>query len=76
MKMATANTVNDALFETFKTVATDDIGCIAYVFDRSEGGGGIGFNSNNCDAADAMVAIKRIAKTFDINLETLARSSE
>jgi hypothetical protein len=31
--METAETVNDALFEKFKEVANEDIGCIVYVFD-------------------------------------------
>jgi hypothetical protein len=70
--MKTAESVNDALFEAFKAAATDDTGCIVYVFDRSEDGGGTGFNSKNCDAGDAMVAIKRISEQFGIDLERLA----
>ena len=71
--MKTAESVNDALFETFKTTATGEIGCIVYVFDRSEDGGGTGFNSNNCDAGDAMVAIKRIADQFGIDLKAYSK---
>lgn len=74
--MKTAESVNDVMFEAFKAAATDDIGCIVYVFDRSEDGGGTGFNSKNCDAGDAMVAIKRIAEQFDIDLEKLAGCME
>ena len=70
--MKTAESVNDVMFEAFKAAATDGIGCIVYVFDRREDGGGTGFNSKNCDAGDAMVAIKRIAERFDIDLEVLS----
>ncbi len=70
--MKTVETVNDALFEAFKAAATDDIGCIVYVFDRSEGGGGTGFNSKDCDAGDAMVLIKRLVEIFGIDPEILA----
>lgn len=65
-------TVNDVLLKTFKAIANKDTGCIIYVFDRSENGGGTGFNSRNCDAGDAMVAIKRIAAQFGIDFELLA----
>ena len=64
-------TVNDALLEAFRATKTGDIGCIVYVFDRSEGGGGTGFNSENCDMGDAMVLIKRLSKRFDIDLDRL-----
>ncbi len=70
--MKTAESVNDVMFEAFKAAATDDIGCIVYVFEEDEDGGGTGFNSKNCDAGDAMVAIKRIAEQFGIDLERLA----
>ena len=71
--MKTAESVNDVMSEAFKAAATDGIGCIVYVFDRwAEDGGGTGFNSKNCDAGDAMVAIKRIAEQFDIDLEVLS----
>ena len=64
--------VNDAIAATFKATATEDIGCIAYVFDRSLDGLCMGFNSKNCDVGDAMVAIKRIAAQFGVDLELLA----
>lgn len=74
--MKTVETVNDALFEAFKAAETGDIGCIVYVFSRSEDGGGTGFNSENCDAGDAMVAIKRIAEQFGIDLTVYSKLPE
>lgn len=64
-------TVNDAMFDAFKNTASEDIGCIVYVFDRSAEGGGTGFNDKNCDMGDAMVAIKRISHRFGIDLEAI-----
>ncbi len=66
----------DRLFSAYKASATENMGCICYVFDNSEDGGGSGFNSENCDAGDAMVAIKRIAGQFGIDLQILAKSFE
>ena len=68
--------VNDILYDAFKTSATAGIGCIVYVFDSREDGGDTGFNTKNCDMGDAMVAIKRIAEQFDIDLEKLAGCME
>lgn len=69
--------MNDAVIATLdvipKAIPNEDIGYIFYIFDRSENGGGTGCNSNNCDMGDAMVAIKRIAGQFGIDLELLAR---
>ena len=67
-------TVNDAMFDAFKNTATEDIGCIVYVFDRGAEGGGIGFNDKNCDMGDAMVAIKRISERFNIDLGRLSEA--
>lgn len=64
-------TVNDAMLDAFKNTASEDIGCIVYVFDRSAEGGGIGFNDKNCDMGDAMVAIKRISHKFSIDLRMI-----
>ena len=72
--MATVEAVNDALFKAFDSIPNAGIDCIVYVFNHDEGGGGTGFNSKNCDAGDAMVAIKRIAEEFGIDLERLAES--
>jgi len=66
----------DRLFSTYKASATETMGCICYVFDNSEYGGSAGFNSGNCDVGDAMVAIKRIAGQFGIDLQILAESVE
>ena len=64
--------MNDAMLATFKAIANKDIGYVFCIFDKSEEGGGTGFNSKNCDAGDAMVAIKRTAEQFGIDLELLA----
>ena len=63
--------VNDALLATFKYEASKDMSCIVYVFDKSEGGGGTGFNTINCDLGDALVAVKRISEQFGIEIEEL-----
>ena len=68
--------VNDAMLVAFKTIANKDIGYVFYIFDKSEGGGGMGFNSKNCDAGDAMVAIRRIAEQFGIDLELLVEAAD
>jgi len=64
--------MNNAMLVTFKAIANKDIGYVFYIFDKNENGGGTGFNSLNCDKGDAIVAIKRIAERFNIDLETLA----
>ena len=66
--------MNDAMLITFKAIANKDTGYIFYIFDKSEDGGGTGFNSRNCDRDDAVVAIKRIAEQFGIDLELLAEA--
>ena len=68
--------MNDAMIVTFKAIANKDIGYVFYIFDKSENGGGTGFNSKNCDVGDAMVAIKRIAAQFGIDLKLLAGSDQ
>ena len=60
------------MIAAFESVKGENIGCIFYIFDRSENGGGIGFNSKNCDVGDAMIAIKRIVAQFGVDLELLA----
>ena len=67
--------MNDAMIATFKAIANKDIGYVFYIFDKSENGGGTGFNSKNCDKGDAMVAIKRIAAQFGVDLELLAEGA-
>jgi hypothetical protein len=59
------------LLATFETIANKDIGYVFYLFDKSEGGGSTGFNSKNCDRGDAIVAIKRTAERFGIDLGLL-----
>ena len=66
--------VNDALLATFKYKASKNMGCIVYVFDKSEGGCGTGFNTINCDVGDALVAIKRIVEQFGIDTGSLVES--
>ena len=63
--------MNDAMIATFKAIANKDIGYVFYIFDKSKDGCGTGFNSRNCDAGDAMVAIKRITEQFGIDLKLL-----
>ena len=65
--------VNDALLATFKHKASKNIGCIVYIFDKSEGGG-TGFNTHNCDLGDALVAISRIVEQFEIDLDALVEA--
>ena len=66
--------MNNTMLAAFKAIPNKDIGYIFYLFDKSEGGGGMGFNSNNCDAGDAMIAIRRIADQFAI-FELLAEAA-
>jgi hypothetical protein len=49
----------------------EDIGIIAYVFDKSEDGLGSGF-SRLADIEDALIAMKRIAKAFNIDINRFA----
>ena len=63
------------LLATFEAIANKDIGYVFYLFDKSEDGGSTGFNSKNCDAGDAMVAIRRIAERFGIDLELLVEAA-
>ena len=67
--------MNDTMLATFQAIANKDIGYVFYIFDKSEDGGGTGFNSRNCDAGDAMVAIRRIAERFGIDLGSLAEAA-
>jgi len=60
--------LNDQVCGIFKTLP-DNYGFVIYVFDRSLNGYGTGFNRNT-DKGDALVAIKRIAEQFHINLLT------
>lgn len=67
---------NDALRDCYhetcdKNMEGEGVNCIVYVFDHT---GGTGFSSNNCDTGDAMVAIKRIAEEFRIDLKRLGDS--
>ena len=48
-----------------------DLACIVYAFD--ENGGGFDYKAN---MSDALVAIQRIVKRFDINVDALVRSLE
>lgn len=66
--------VNGVLHDAWNNMDPGNIGCIVYVFDSGEHGWGAGFHSQNCDAGDAMVAIKRIMKEFGISPQRLARS--
>jgi hypothetical protein len=68
------NHVNDVMYNAWRSMDPGNMGCIVYVFDTDEHGWGAGFNSKNCDTGDAMVAIKRIAERFEIDLEELAAS--
>ena len=74
--MRQVEVVNDALYDLFNEKCSGGIGCIVYVFDNCEDGGGTGFNSQNCDAGDAMTAIMRIANEFGIDLHGLAATME
>lgn len=69
--MKKVETVNNALFDAFDTVATDGIGYVVYVFDRDEGSG-TGFNSEGFDAGDAMVLIDRLTERYGIDLGVLS----
>lgn len=66
MSLDALKRVNDELYATFRHEATEDIGCIIYVFDRSEDGQGTGFSTKNCDPGDALVAIQRIHQKFGV----------
>jgi len=61
----------ETLLNAFGGTKTDDMGCIFYIFDKSENGGGTGFSTRNSDTGDALVAIKRIMKRFKINQSAL-----
>ena len=63
--------VNDAMLNAFETAKTEDMGCIFYLFDKSEDGGGTGFSTRNSDKGDALVAITRIMDKFGINTSAL-----
>ena len=73
-KQTELESVNDALLATFKYTASKNMECIVYIFDKSEGGGGTGFNTQNCDLGDALVAVKRIAEQFGIDLDALVEA--
>ena len=62
--------LQDKLFNQF-TELDPQLGYIVYVFDNSENGQGTGFH-RNADMGDALVAIKRIAEKFGIDLSRLA----
>lgn len=66
--------VNGVMHDAWNSMETANMGCIVYVFDADEHGLGAGFHSDNCDAGDAMVAIKRIMKEFGISPKRIARS--
>lgn len=48
-----------------------DLQCIVYTFESTRGGQGGGF-ARNVDMGDALVAIERIIKQFDISKEALS----
>lgn len=58
---------------TFRAFATEDISCIVYIFDKNRDGGGTGFNTDDCDHGDALIAIRRIIKQFGIDPEEVVR---
>ena len=62
---------NEVMLNAFKATKTDDMGCIFYIFDKSEDGGGTGFSTRNSDKDDALVAITRIMDKFGINQSAL-----
>lgn len=68
--------VNGVMHDAWNSIETANMGCIFYVFDAEKHGWGAGFHSNNLDAGDAMVAIRRIMKEFGISSKTLARCME
>lgn len=70
-KQRNVENVNSIVSTAFECAATKDIGCIVYIFDKSEDGDGTGFNTKNCDTGDALVAISRIIKQFGINRDAL-----
>ena len=62
---------NKVMLNAFESTKTKDIGCIFYIFDKSENGGGTGFSTRNSDKGDALVAITRIMEKFGINKSAL-----
>lgn len=63
--------VNEIMLNIFETAKTDNMGCIFYMFDKSENGGGTGFSTRNSNKGDALVAIMRIMDKFGINQSAL-----
>lgn len=61
----------NAILTAFEDAKTEDMGCIFYIFDKSENGGGTGFSTRNSDKGDALVAITRIMEKFGINKSAL-----
>lgn len=72
MSLEELKTLNEQLLKVFEHLPPT-YGFIAYVYDNGVDGYGTGFNLN-ADRGDAMVAIERIAETFDIDLAILAKS--
>jgi len=71
MSLNELKTIRGKLDAVFADVSSD-YGCIGYLFDNGVDGMGTGF-SCNADQGDAMMAIKRIAEHFGIDLYTLAK---
>lgn len=67
---------NEVMLNAFETTKTGDMGCIFYIFDKSENGGGMGFSTRNSDKGDALVAITRIMGKFGINKSALMEALE
>ena len=62
---------NEVVLNAFEATKTKDRGCIFYIFDKGENGGGTGFSTRNSDKGDALVAITRIMDKFGINKSAL-----
>ena len=62
---------NEVMLVAFEAAKNEDMGCIFYIFDKGENGGGTGFSTRNSDKGDALVAITRIMDKFGINKSAL-----
>ena len=62
---------NERILNAFAAIKTENMGCIVYLFDKGEDGGGTGFSTRNSDKGDALVAITRIMDKFGINQSAL-----